>query len=247
MHVADRLGVPQVIIANFSWDWILAPHAESVPALREVIGAIARIFSRCDLLLRTPLDGDLSVFPRQERIPLVARHARRSREATRDALGLPPDRKVVLFSFGGHDRTVMPNRVWDRYPGVTFLVLGEEPSPASNVITLQPSAWHHPDLVAASDAVFGKLGYGLAGEVLIHGTPLLYVERFGFLESGIMERVLPEYLALEKITYEQFQAGQWDQLNVLLGASRYGYERIETNGGPVAAKRLISIANEGTA
>ena len=237
--VADRLSVPQVILANFSWDWILAPHATTVPPIREVIDAVAQIFSRCDLLLRTPLDGDLSVFPRQERVPLIARHARQDRQTTRSILGLAGERPVVLMSFGGHDQTSIPDDVWARYSDLTFLVLHDGPSPAPNVLALRPGAWHHPDLMAASDVVFGKLGYGLVGEALIYRTPLLYVERNGFPETNVMEKVLPAYLPLEKIDQERFQAGGWDQLSILLDADRDGYETMPTDGGPVAAERLV--------
>ncbi len=243
--VADRLQVPNVIIANFSWDWILAPHVADVPGLADVIDAVSGLFRRCDLMLRTPLDGDLSIFPRQERVPLVARSARRSRQEVRQELNIPDDKPLVLLSFGGHDQGAIPDEVWQQHSDLTFVLLRTEPSPAPNVLTLEPAQSHHPDIMGAVDAVVGKLGYGLVGEALCHQVPFLYVERHGFPETEIMERDLPRYLPVAKISQQEFEAGDWSPLRSLLESDRNAYETMRTDGGPVCASRLITIVHNG--
>ena len=237
--VSDCLAIPNIILANFSWDWILAPHVATVPQIERTIERLSGYFSRCDLMLRTDLDGDLSVFPRQERIPLVARSARQPRETTRAALGIDTETPLVLVSFGGHDRSAIPDDAFAKYPDLTFLLLREGSAPAANVRTLQPNAWFHPDLMAACDVTFGKLGYGLVGEALCHRRPIFHVRRDGFPETAVIENALPRYLPNIRISQNEFEAGQWDGLRELVNAPLDEFEIMPTNGGPIAERRIV--------
>jgi len=48
------------------------------------------------------------------------------------------------------------------------------------------AALYHPNLIAASDAVVGKLGYSTVAETYHAGVPFGYVPRAGFRESPVM-------------------------------------------------------------
>lgn len=237
--VSDCLNVPNIIVANFSWDWILAPHVNTVPQIEETIERMTTYFSRCDLMLKTDLDGDLSVFPHQERIPLVARSARQPRPETRVALGIDAETPLVLVSFGGHDQSAIPDNAFESYRDLTFLLLREGSPPAANVRTLRPDAWFHPDLMAACDVTFGKLGYGLVGEALSHRKPIFHVQRDGFPETAVIESALPHYLPNIRISQDDFEAGRWDGLRELVNARLDGFDIMPTNGGPIAARRIV--------
>lgn len=243
-RVAALLGVPNLIVANFSWDWILAPHVAVVPLLEDIIIQIETIFHQCDLLLRTPLSGDLSVFPRRMDIPLVARCARRSCEDVRRELQIDPDKPLILISFGGHRQQNLAS-LCHHYPNCTFAVFGTEESSCANLRVLHPGRYHHPDVLAASDAVIGKLGYGLAGEVVVHHKPLLVVERSGFSETDIMEAELPRFIPLKVITQNEFFAGRWDTLYDLLADRQNHFEIMQTNGGEVGAEILQRTIADG--
>ena len=61
--VAERLGVPGVALANFSWDWIYADYARDLPGFAALVTRLRASYARSTLLLRLPLHGDLSAFP----------------------------------------------------------------------------------------------------------------------------------------------------------------------------------------
>ena len=186
--MAQQAQLPSVIIANFSWDWIAQAFLETIPEFQEMIDAVSTYYRKCDLLLRTPLAGDLSVFPNIVDIPIIARRARRSRTAVREELGISNGTPLVLLSFGGHGFHVPYEVYVNKYPDFTFLTFSSDPSAAPNVITLNPQEAYHPDILNASDLVLTKLGYGIVTECISHGVPIAYPPRRNFPEFEVLER-----------------------------------------------------------
>jgi hypothetical protein len=97
--VAARLGISSVGLTNFSWDWIYADYVRDFPSYAPMVEDLRASYRRCTLLLRLPLHGDLSAFPRIRDIPLVARLATLARDEVRRRLGLPTEERIVLLSF----------------------------------------------------------------------------------------------------------------------------------------------------
>ena len=97
---AREAGLPAIALGNFSWDWIYRHMAARHPALGEAADRAAEAYASAALLLELPFAGDLSAFPRRERIPLLARRPRVDKAEARRRLGLGT-RPAVLVSFGG--------------------------------------------------------------------------------------------------------------------------------------------------
>ena len=69
---------------------------------------------------------------------------------------------------------------------VTFVIPGgaDDYLWQENLVLLpHHSRFYHPDLVAAADAVVGKVGYSTVAETFHAGAPLGYVPRTRFRES----------------------------------------------------------------
>ena len=110
-EVADALGCP-------ASRWRISPGTGSTRITREVlpgfaplVAALRAAYGRATLLLRLPLHGDLSAFPRIRDVPLVARRAIGRAVRTR-RLGLPRDQRLVLLSFGGIGLRLRACRGW---------------------------------------------------------------------------------------------------------------------------------------
>ena len=136
---AAEAGVPSVGLGNFSWDWIYAHLARRVPAFREPSDVAREAYSKADLLLELPFAGDLSAFPRRERIPMVARPQRRPRAETRRALGLADGEVAVLLSFGGIGFLGFDPSVLAGLREFVFLLETEPADPPANVMALSRS------------------------------------------------------------------------------------------------------------
>jgi len=244
--------IPSVIIANFSWDWIFQVFRSSHPAFGEIINRIAELYRHTDLLLRTPLSGDLSVFPVIQDIPIVARRSQKTREEARRELGIAPETKVTLISLGGHGFNRIPKERLMAYPDILFLTFLREWSELENVRFLDPQTTYHPDALRASDLVLAKMGYGIATECIAHGIPMAYPPRHDFPEHDILERETHRHILTLPLSEETFLHGPWDFLNTFFsedrwGAGRTGERSIPVDGGETAARILGAWANRDCA
>ena len=80
--------------------------------------------------------------------------------------------------------------------------------PANLIALPHRSRFFHPDLVNASDAVIGKVGYSTVAEVYWAGVPFGYVSRPHFRES----QALVQFIAQEMpgiLLDESFDTGDW--------------------------------------
>ena len=250
--VGDRLGVASLAVANFTWDWIYEAMPEVVRASPDILSVIRNAYGRATHALELPFSGGFEVFPVRERLPLVARHASRSRAETRAALGLPHDGKAVLLSFGGYglpdldvnsvrdldDWTIVST---DRTSGKDFggSVKWGQTSGVRRLTPLDESVFltgtlRYEDVVAAVDAVITKPGYGIIAECAAHDTPLVYTSRGAFREYDLLVEEMPRVVRCAFISQADLRAGHWRaSLERALAAPRP--PRPRTDGADVAA------------
>lgn len=242
-EVAARLRVPSVAIANFTWDWIYEWH----DGIREAPGVIDRVrhgYRQATVALRLPFSPPLDVFPRLEDIPLVARVPQASRSATRRALGIADSRKVALLSFGGYGLQRLDIGGLDCLDEWTVLLTDRIASaaPVSPSVVVLPeslfaSGFRYEDLVAASDVVVTKPGYGILSECATAGTALLYTSRGVFREYDVLVAQMPRVLRCRFLSQEALFAGRWKGALDALLTQPAPPERLE----PVGAARAADI------
>jgi hypothetical protein len=209
---AARAGIPSVVISNFTWDWIYEGYEGEIG----FIEIIRRAYRRADAAWRLPMHGGFQTFEKVVDVPLVARHATRSREHTRKTLGLPLDRPLALSSFSiyGADgidfARLDTTREWD----IVLTGNGDPPpSGAGTRFVHEPSLYsaglRYEDLVAACDVVVTKPGYGIISECIANGTAIVYTSRGHFVEYGVLVREMPRYLRCAYLDQDSLFAGRW--------------------------------------
>jgi L-arabinokinase len=236
--VAAQAGVPGVGIGNFTWDWIYADYVRRLPGHAPVLAAIRDAYGQADLFLRLPFHGPCDAFPVIRDIPMIARRARRSREAVRGALGLDASRPVILLSFGGFAiQGIDLDRV-ETLQEFCFLTTQPMPRALRNVRRVTLNGFQYEDLVAQADAVITKPGYGIVSDCLVNRTPVLYTSRGEFAEYPLLVEGLERFGVSAFIANEDLLAGNWrGSLEGLL--SRPGqWSDLPANGADVAAGLL---------
>ncbi|HHO48075.1 MAG TPA: hypothetical protein ENN06_06440 [Desulfobacteraceae bacterium] len=210
---ARKIGIPSVLVENFTWDWIFEGYSRTWPELRPYISMFRELYAQADYHVQAvpvcaPRRCDLRTGP-------VARRLRRSPDAVRRMLQLEPGRKVVLVSMGGEGMGGIGIR-WPREAReIVFLVPGAQnlPRPPDNLHILPAdSRLHHPDLAACCDAVIGKAGYSTIAEVYQAGVPFGYIERPGFPESGPLVRFVREEMRGIEITGQDLLSGGFGRI-----------------------------------
>lgn len=252
LAVADALGVPSVLIANFTWDWIYEDR-EAFHAAPEIIETIRRAQSLATLALRLPFSPsfDHTGLMNVEALPLIARRPAISRADTRAIFGLPADRKIALLSFGGYGLSELDLALadctdeWDLV--VTDRTLnagGSQPHVhALSEEALAASAARYEDLVAAADAVITKPGFGIIGECITGHTPMLYTSRGSFREYDLLVAEMPKYLRARFISQEDLFAGRWKTALESLIAQPPPPETLQADGAETAARIISSMSS----
>ncbi len=245
-EIAEMGGVQGVAISNFSWDWIYAPYVKMFPFFDHLIEEIRSSYRYAHTLLRLPLHGDLSVFPRIVDIPLIARKSQKEPQETRELLGLPLDKKIVLMSFGGHgvqDIHLLPLKNLD---DILFVTDDASKAVIPNIFLLNPSFFssqglRYEDLVRASDVVATKPGYGIVAECIANQTSILYTSRGDFPEYEVLVKGMEKSLNTRYLSLEDFLAGKWEkQLFSLLSEEKKINEE-DVSGAFQAARYLCAL------
>lgn len=238
LAAAHRAGIPAVLEENFTWDWIYAAYPQSESYCTQ----LASLFSLADIHIQTiPVcapssTADFTVQP-------VARTPRQSRTQTRNWLGLADSTPAVLITMGGIGLDYPFIHLLKSRPDIHFIIPGASTTKVheDNLLLLpHNNGFYHPDLVAAADAVVGKVGYSTLAEVYMLGLPFGYVPRSSFRESdrlcAFIEAEMPG-LALDDAT---FHAGKWiDRMPDLLSIPRIN--RQTPNGADQIARRLADM------
>jgi UDP:flavonoid glycosyltransferase YjiC (YdhE family) len=210
--VAREAGLPSVLVENFTWDWIYQGYVGSSPdgALGRHSATLRAVFDSADYHIQTEpaanrRAADLITTP-------VSRPPRTPAGQIRQRLGIAHGTPTVLVTMGGIPwEYTFVQQVAGR-DDVTFIVpgAGERLRVEGNLIRLpHHSGFYHPDLVNASDAVIGKLGYSTLAEVYRAGVPYGYIPRPGFRESPVLEAYVREAMHGLAIGEGQFADGSW--------------------------------------
>ncbi|MEM7582358.1 MAG: hypothetical protein AAF560_03180 [Acidobacteriota bacterium] len=246
LAVAQRCGLPALLVENFTWDWIYRGYTDTEPAFSGIADYLSEVFDFADVRIQAEpfcrrADGALSCAP-------ISRLPRRDRITVRRQLRIPLEARIVMLTMGGVEWDyegidAQLERLEDFDPETWLIVPGSTPKPrrvGQAVLLPHRSDFFHPDLIQASDAVIGKLGYSTIAEVTHAGVPFGYVPRPSFPESPPLEAWVREHLPHRRISADAFVAWGWlDEIEPLLSQPRSTALRDE--GGGTVAQHLLSL------
>jgi L-arabinokinase len=116
----------------------------------------------------------------------------------------------LLVGFGGHDTnwSLKDSSLPDGWVGWVLGAKAADLPPGGKFFPI-PFDCYVPDLIAASDVVLGKLGYGTVSECLTHRTPLVYVPRSQWPEEEPLRVYLEGQSGGVRMPVEAFVTGDW--------------------------------------
>jgi len=249
--VAADLGTPSLAIANFTWDWIYEWYAGSDPGLPGLVDRIRDSYGRAGLALELPLSGGFEVFPTRRSIPFIARHSTKTREEIRRHLALDPGRPVALLSFGGYGLPRLDVSRLNCLGNWTILLTDRITGPgagAPNQVRYIPETafgqdLRYEDLVAASDVVVSKPGYGIVSECVAQGTALLFTSRGHFREYHSMVERMPSLLRCRFISQDDLFAGRWNDALAGLMGQPPAPDQVATDGARHAVEAIQAVVD----
>ena len=211
LAAAAAASLPSILIENFTWDWIYAEYHDAPARLRAHGRNLADVFATAGLRIQT--DPVCQPVPGAETVPPVARVPKLDRAQVRAKLDLPSDGAMVVVSMGGvpWDYRMFSDGRSSKGPWIVIPGGAERRFERRERLILLPfhAQVYHPDLVAASDIVVGKLGYSTVAETYRAGARLCYVGRLKFPESPVLARWVNRRMVAAEITEDELRNGAW--------------------------------------
>ncbi|KAJ5050737.1 uncharacterized protein L3040_002608 [Drepanopeziza brunnea f. sp. 'multigermtubi'] len=222
---AREKGIKSVLVSNFSFDSIFEQlltylPAESRGAETEMVQKIEKLYATYDYIVRLPgyipfpfADKYWTVEERARRLidaPLVFRPPRTSRSNVLKLLGIPEEfheHRVLLVQFGGQIVDATGESTVPQLPD-GWICLSSTPVEDPRFFTF-PKDVYSPDLVAASNVVLGKIGYGTVSECVGMNKALIYVIRPMFAEEPGLLRYMEENGVCGEISVADYESGNW--------------------------------------
>lgn len=164
---AAAAGIPAVSMCSLNWADLFKHFFRREPWAPQVHRQILAAYSSANAFLLTTPGMPMPTLPNVREIGTVAATAKLNRAEVAHRLRLPRGRRWVLVALGGFDFP-LPVEKWDRHHDIRWL------SPHQ---ALSRNLGIFNDLLAASDAVITKPGYGTFVEAAVHGVPVLYLRR----------------------------------------------------------------------
>jgi UDP:flavonoid glycosyltransferase YjiC (YdhE family) len=238
--VAEAAGLPSILVENFTWDWIYAGYQDVADDLLKYISILKNWFNRASIHIQTapvcaPAPCTMTTRP-------VSRPLLRSRHEIRASLGLSADAPAVLITMGGIETQLDALERLQDFHEVTFIIPGgaqEMTRRGAAVLLPHHSGYYHPDLLAACDAVVGKLGYSTLAEACNAAIPFGFIPRARFRESPPLARFVREHMQGIEISEQAFASGAWlDALPGLLEMKRF--QPPAQNGADQLADWMVS-------
>ncbi|MCP4253624.1 MAG: hypothetical protein GY775_09475 [Candidatus Scalindua sp.] len=208
--VAQKLGIPSVLIENFTWDWVYENYISTDFPAGKFVDYLRQVYSNVDYHIQTePVcsyqDADLCTVP-------ISRKVKTTSQQIRQKLSIPVGVRVVMITMGGIpvkyqflEQLALRCDIYFIIPG------GSQTVQFDNNLVLLPrhSDFFHPDLINACDSVVGKLGYSTLAEIYHSGVPYGYIPRSTFKESEILEAFVINNMNGRIVSESQFQEGSW--------------------------------------
>ncbi len=243
LAAAQRAGIPNIAIGNFSWDWIYADYAKDNPHWEFFVEKFRAVYAKTDLLLRLPFAPPMEQFPNRKDVPLLASPGTAQREKLAALTGANASKPWVLLSFTSLDLNVQSLKkiraLSDRYE---FFCVEPLQFENSCIHSISRNAAAFADILASCDIVISKPGFGLVSECIVNHKPLIYADRGDFAEYPYLVEGIEKYLRNVHIPSEQLYAGDFLQALEEIKTSQEPGGQIASGGAELIAQELIRCA-----
>ncbi len=208
---ARQLGIPSLLIENFTWDWLYQPFSDAYPQFSEYIDHLKSLFPLATYHIQAePICERIGNVPKVNEP--ISRTFFTQPELVRNQLGIHEKEKMVLVSFGGIREQFGQLDLFHHYANTVFVIGGisDTSQRYHNVITLQHnSPFYHPDLIQAADIIIGKAGYSTLAEVSLAGKPFAFISREKNIESAVLAKHILGHIPSIEISQQAYLQQKW--------------------------------------
>jgi hypothetical protein len=212
---ARRAGIPGCLLANFTWADIYAPYARAAGnGASGFVSELRRAYRQASVVFRAEPALRMAWLPGQINIGMVANPGRDRRKELHRLLSLSAREKLVYFYIGRYGQNDLDWARLEAYErqGIHFIGYHAAPvGPLRNLHLIPAAEWPGADLVASTDVLVAKAGYGTVCEAMACNTPMIYPPRRGFSEFRALDRALRSWGGGIPVSTRAFQSLRLDK------------------------------------
>jgi len=206
IKVGNLLGIPNILIENFTWPWIYEVYAKNDLFFRKSADHLRKCYDLVDL--RIQCSPYCESVPSSKKISPVFRPPVSTVEETKRKLQIPE--KFVLISTGGISLNYRDYNFNSSGIKVVAPCSIDEPYRQGNTFYIPiNSGIYFPDLVYASSAIIGKAGYGTVSEAWGMNKPFFGIYRKDFAESAKLREFTKANLDHKEIEESDLRDLSW--------------------------------------
>lgn len=199
---AQRAGIPNAALCSLNWADIYRHYCGDDAITRQIHDS----YSNADAFLRATPGMAMDDLPNVVPVAPIAAIGTNQRSELDRLLNLSGQEKLVLVSMGGIAGR-LPVERWPRMAGVRLLVQDNWRVKHPDAIALESLRMSFSDLLASSDALICKPGYGSFVEAACSGVPVLYVSRADWPESPALIAWLQQSGLCREVSRQALEQG----------------------------------------
>jgi hypothetical protein len=199
---AQRAGIQNAALCSLNWFDIYRHYCGE----DAITVQIMECYAGADAFLRATPGMSMANLPNLVEVSPIADVGTDRRKELNHHLRLSNEDKLVLVSMGGITSR-LPMEGWPRIDGVRWLVQANWQVEHPDAIELESLPLGFGDLLASSDALLCKPGYGSFTEATCSATPVLYVDRPDWPETPALVEWLQRYGTCREVSRPALQQG----------------------------------------
>jgi hypothetical protein len=207
LAAARRAGLPAAALCSLNWADIFRHYLGHEPEAHGILDQMVAAYAGADAFLRPEPAMPMADLANAVAIPPVVQAGRDRRGELLERLGLAPDTRLVLVGMGGI-RYRPPVEAWPCRPGLVFLVPDDWRADHPCTRALRATGMVFRDVLASSDALITKPGYGSYAEAAAAGVPVLTIPRPDWPEAPYLNDWLAAQARMLEIGEAQLLAGE---------------------------------------
>lgn len=200
---AQQAGIANAALSSLNWFDIYRHYCGS----DEIAAQIHSCYAQADAFLRATPGMAMDYLPNLVPVAPIAEIGANRRDELNRRLKLSREEKLVVVSMGGI-ASRLPMERWPRIGGVRWLVQQSWQVAHPDVIAFETLPLSFGDLLASSDVLLCKPGYGSFVEAACCGVPVLYVNRGDWPESPDLVAWLQRYGLGREVSRQEMEQGQ---------------------------------------
>lgn len=207
LAAASEAGIPSVAMCSLNWAEIVAGCLKGEADVEAMVACMNAAYNSAQYFLCPEPSMPMPGLANCRAVSVVATEATNRRARLIEQGLVAEHERLVLVAMGGIDHP-LPVAEWPKARHIRYLLPAAWDVERDDCLTIDELDYSFSDLVASSDAVITKPGYGTFTEAAVHAVSVLYVRRGNWPEEPALMRWIQQAVSSKEVTRGVLERGE---------------------------------------